>query len=568
MMKKHNYIIFASMVFSILAITGCKKYDNPPPVYEDLKLVSNVQRKVLVISIDGVTGSEIKTIAPTNITELQKTSKYSFDMLKSGISNDVSSWVTMVTGVGFSKHSIGTANFDRLKDPNANQHAEIKSYRNMLDYITQYKAIKTAVITPWDGLRKYLINADFSPIVSTDVAVKDSTINILIKQDNVGAVVVNFRDVEAAGANGGFVAANANYKNAITKADEYVGNLTAALKTRKNYANEDWLIIVTTNHGGSNIDPKNGFLIVSQKNLKQQEVLKTGFNSAVFKTVTSRATPVNGSTSLFDAGLAENLTVQMETKFNTNNVNYPTFLSKSTNLDGGTITGWQWGHYGDKFIITTGGSANGGSGKLDITSTINPGTDWHTLTMSIATTVNGSGVPTARTLKMFVDGNLQGSLDILSRKSLANTEMFRIGHRKGDTDTPTPFYGANLQYFNVALSDAVIKSNIGLKNITQHPNYANLIGFWPMSEGAESVLGNKIAGGVDLSLSGVYTWDYLNSLYPPGSVNEPITSNLSVIAKSSDVAALSLYWLKINILPEFGFDGNPFLNKFEIEFLK
>lgn len=568
MMKKHNYIILASMVFSILAITGCKKYDNPPPVYEDLKLVSSVQRKVLVISIDGVTGSEIKTIAPTNITELQKTSKYSFDMLKSGISNDVSSWATMVTGVGFSKHSIGTGNFDRVNDPNANQHAEIKSYRNMLDYITQYKAVKTAVITPWDNLRKYLINADFAPVISTDIAVKDSTINILTKQDNVGTVIVNFREVESAGANGGYLATNTNYKNAIVKADEYVGNIVTALKTRKNYTNEDWLIIVTTNHGGSDTDPKNGFLIVSQKNLKQQEVLKTGFNSVVFKTVTSRATPVNGSTSLFDAGLAENLTVQMETKFNSNNVNYPTFLSKSTNLDGGTITGWQWGHYADKFVITTGGSANGGNGKLDMSSTVNPGTDWHTLTMSIATTVNGAGVPTARTLKMFVDGNLQGSLDILSRKSLANTEMFRLGHRKGDTDTPTPFYGANLQYFNVALSDAVIKANIGLKNITQHPNYANLVGFWPMAEGAESVLANRIPGGTDLSLSGVYTWDYLNSLYPPGAVNEPITSNLSIIAKSSDVAALSLYWLNVKILPEFGFDGNPFLNQFEIEFLK
>lgn len=556
------------MVFSILAITGCKKYDNPPPVYEDLKLVSSVQRKVLVISIDGVTGSEIKTIAPTNITELQKTSKYSFDMLKSGISNDVSSWATMVTGVGFSKHSIGTGNFDRVNDPNANQHAEIKSYRNMLDYITQYKAVKTAVITPWDNLRKYLINADFAPVISTDIAVKDSTINILTKQDNVGTVIVNFREVESAGANGGYLATNTNYKNAIVKADEYVGNIVTALKTRKNYTNEDWLIIVTTNHGGSDTDPKNGFLIVSQKNLKQQEVLKTGFNSVVFKTVTSRATPVNGSTSLFDAGLAENLTVQMETKFNSNNVNYPTFLSKSTNLDGGTITGWQWGHYADKFVITTGGSANGGNGKLDMSSTVNPGTDWHTLTMSIATTVNGAGVPTARTLKMFVDGNLQGSLDILSRKSLANTEMFRLGHRKGDTDTPTPFYGANLQYFNVALSDAVIKANIGLKNITQHPNYANLVGFWPMAEGAESVLANRIPGGTDLSLSGVYTWDYLNSLYPPGAVNEPITSNLSIIAKSSDVAALSLYWLNVKILPEFGFDGNPFLNQFEIEFLK
>ena len=163
---------------------------------------------------------------------------------------------------------------------------------------------------------------------------------------------------------------------------------------------------------------------------------------------------------------------------------------------------------------------------------------------------------------------MEATADILAKKSLTTSELLRVGHRKGDTDTPTPFYGANLSFFNVALSDAVIKANVGLKDITQHPNYANLIGFWPMDEGTEGTFFNKAPVGYNMSLSGVYNWANLGALYPPGTTSEPVTSSLSIPSSVSDISALTLYWMNINILPDFGFDGKPYLKNFEIEFLK
>ncbi len=559
--KYKYYTAFA--LFIPLCFSACKKYANPPAIYEDLKPLSAGQRKILVISIDGLTGSELQTVAPTNITTLQKNAKYSYSTLKTA--SDAAGWVSMLTGTSFVKHQISTDNFERASGSGVDEHATIVSYRNVFDYITQYKSVKTAFVTPWANLRNYMKNADFAPVVANDIAVKDSTVSILNSQTGLGTIFVNFREVESAGANGGYVAANANYKNAIVKADEYVGNILTALKARKNYANEDWLVIVTSNHGGSSANPTNGFTLVYNPSFKAFELKKSGFNPVLFNNGTGRATLSNDN-NLYDAGETNSFTVQMDVKFNAIPSGYSSFFSKSTNLSSQVITGWQWAYYpGGKWVVTVGGSLNGGSGKSETSSTDAPGTDWHTLTMTVEY-INS----TTRNLIMYIDGKRQNATatNIIARKSLSTTEAFRVGHRPGDNDTPTSFYGANLAYFNTALNEATIKSNVGLKDITKHPNYNNLVGFWPMDEGTEGTFFNKAPVGYNMSLSGVYSWANLGNAYPPGTTAEPVTSSLSIPSTVSDVSALALYWMKINILPDFGFDGKPYLKNFELEFLK
>lgn len=557
-MKNNNKIYLLSLVLYVLGIlgfAGCKKYENPPAVYQELKKITTAQRKVLVISIDGLTGTELKAVAPANITTLEKNAKYSYNTLKTN--SDAAGWVSMLTGTGFSKHQISNDNFERVQT-GIDDHAPIVSYRNVFDYVTQYKSVKTAFITPWGNLRGYMRNADFLPQVSTDLAVKDSTVSILTNQVSLGTIFVNFREVIAAGANGGYVASNPNYKNAILKADEYVGNIITALKARKNYSDEEWLVVITSNHGGSSANPTNGFTLVYNPAFKPFELKKSGFNTVLFKGKNILAS-VPDDDGLYDPATTKSFTVQMQIKVMTASPGYVGFLSKGTGYGAGTVgsvDGWTMGTWAKVWKPYYNG------GYTADQATLADG-NWHTLTITL-NSVNAA----TRTLTTYTDGVSSTATVNLGNKPLSSAQPLQIGWRNIDNNAAIDFYAANVSYFNTALDAATIKNNIALKDITKHPNYGNLIGFWPLDEGSEGTLFNKAAAGFDMQLSGPYAWTSLGTDYPPGTMPEAITSAISIPSTVSDISALTLYWMKVNILPDFGFDGKPYLKNFELEFLK
>ncbi|MCS3555090.1 MULTISPECIES: alkaline phosphatase family protein [unclassified Sphingobacterium] len=563
---KVNLKIFRTFLFvavGVSSFTACKKYDNPPPVFEDIKDFNGTQRKVIVISIDGLSGEELQKAVPTNLAALQKNSKYSFNTLPT--TSNAAGWVSMLTGTGFSKHQTSADNFERTEHGDDEEHGEIVNFRNVLDYVTQYKSVSTAMVTTWDELRNYVRNADYAPDVNSDLAVKDSTISLLSKVNSLGTIMVNLRDVQKAGEDGGYTMNNAKFKSAIVKSDEYIGNIVEAIKARKNYTKEDWLVIVTTNHGGSNTDAKSGFTIVSQPNLKEYELKKSGFNPALLTGTSARAIVPNDN-GLYDGGETKDFTVQMDVKFKVHQY-WPGFLSKGSDLRGSNMTGWLWFQENNKWAVVFGGTQNGGSGKTQIVGGDNAGDgDWHTLTMVVKTT----GSPaTARTVTLYTDGVLSNSGSILANKSLKVEDALRVGHKYvDDTGNDLSLYTANLAYYNVALDATTIKNAINLKDITKHPNYGNLIGFWPMDEGSEGTYFNKANGGYNMSLSGNYKWTYLEDDYAPGTEAVPITAKISIPTATSDIAALCLYWMNIEILADFNYDGKPYLNNFELEFLK
>ncbi len=561
-MKVINNILFALCILSGLTISSCTKYLNSPPVFEELKDLTTNQRKVLVISIDGLGGSSLEKIAPTTLTELQKNSKFAYNTIKTETS--ASGWASMLTGTGYAKHKISNDNFESNQNDDNHQHGDVTSYRNVLDYVTQYKSVKTAIVTPWENLRNFVKIADFAPIVSTDLAVKDSTIKLISISKSLGTIFTNFKDVEKAGTTGGYNENNTSFKEAVIKTDEYIADIIKAVKARPGYAKEDWLIIITTNHGGGENEVDFGFTMAYNPAFKEYKLVKSGFNPVKFDNKTGRAT-FHDETGKFDAGETKSFTVQMDVLFNNVPGGYSSFFSKSTNLSGQTITGWQWAHYpGGKWVVTVGGSLNGGSGKQELSSETNPGTGiWRNLIMTVDY-INSS----TRNLTLYMDGVFQKTMNISARKSLSITEDLRVGHRPGDNDVPASFSAANLIYYNTALSANTVTNNYKLKDLTKHPNYSNIIGYWPMDEGTGGMFFGGAPGTPNMSLSGTYTWLNLGDSYPSSTSVVPVTSSISIPTNASDVAALTLYWMNIDILSDFGMDGSPYLKNFEIEFLK
>jgi hypothetical protein len=68
--------------------------------------------------------------------------------------------------------------------------------------------------------------------------------------DNLDALFVYFDAVDLAGHASGFNPSNPSYMAAIEGVDGHIGTVLNALYARPNYAQEDWLILVITDHGG------------------------------------------------------------------------------------------------------------------------------------------------------------------------------------------------------------------------------------------------------------------------------------------------------------------------------
>jgi hypothetical protein len=555
--------IFSSLlaVMLVTAFNACKKYENPAQVFEEYGdgKDGKAVRKVLVININGAVGADIKAINPANIAALVKTGKFSFNEIKDGISSDAGSLASMLTGVSSSKHKIVDNSYIPINDSN-DGHDQIINYPSMFSRMLDVRPeFKTVTITSDAALDKYLIHADHSILAGNDASVKDSAVNAL-KTGNAKLLMADFRSVKAAGSTYGFSPDVPEYKAAIEAVDKYIGEMMAALKARKEYALEDWLVIVTTNRGGDDNNSKPGFIICSNPSLKEQGISKEGFNTMHFKGASTNGYIKNNA--LYDSGADKDFTVQLQIKMNASN-SYPGFFSKSNGVVGGATTGWTMFQEGTIYGVIFGGTNNGGSGKTQVLgSTIMDG-KWHTITM----TVKLSGL--VRTATLYTDGNQVGTLNISATKSLSTNEPLMLGHKNVDGSSNLDFYAADMLYFNEALTPESIKNNIALKDITKHPNYSTLIGYWPIDEGGGGVLINSVPAGPNFLMRGSGIWDALGNDIPVSRTPQTLTDGtLSIVATGPDVTALAFYWLKVPVKSDWSLDGAPWISNFEIEYIK
>ena len=87
---------------------------------------------------------------------------------------------------------------------------------------------------------------------------------------------IHLDEVDHSGHGHGFAPRLPSYQAAVEQADQHVGEALAAVKSRKNYANEQWLVICVTDHGGLNKahggqspEERKTFLIVSGPGVKK-----------------------------------------------------------------------------------------------------------------------------------------------------------------------------------------------------------------------------------------------------------------------------------------------------------
>ncbi len=564
-------IIVALVCLSIMP--GCKKYSDPPPFFEKNEdTVLLVKRKILVIGIDGAVGKEYKELKPATFMDMKKHAKYSWEAVSDESTTDASSWKTLMSGVSFFRHGIKDSSMVYTQPSGGSEHAQIISYPSFLNYLlTTTKAdTKVAFITSWPELLLRLVpEVETKVPVANDAIVKDSAVSI-VKNPKSEVVFVQFNGVAKAGLQDGFSAQSAGYKAAVDKVDGYIGEIMAALKTRPEYnKKEEWLVVVTGTHGGKNkayggssSEETNVPALYYNEKFKEKEFVTAGaFSGVEIKGQNAGAVKAQ---LLNDGGLYNSKrgeqTVQVKVRGTSGS--YPHFFSTMATWPG--TPGWSMFTSGSEWSVSIRSTTSGELRLQNNRRAILDG-QWHTLTFSI---VDSAGKMYGR---KYTDGIRHDQADISSLYTNGGTvespSPMTLGWGADKGMGSSTFFTADAMVFNTGLTDEEIKSSICMMDISKHPKYSNLIGYWPANDGFGGRFKNKAPGQTtDFVLSGPYQWTGVESL-PCTTTKLTDPTKESLLVKAVDLAPIFFYWLRLTPKADWGLEGTNWLNKYEIEFV-
>ncbi|WP_329117724.1 alkaline phosphatase family protein [Streptomyces sp. NBC_01465] len=202
--------------------------------------------KVLVIGLDGTLLKRIKDADAPHLDALMAGGLTAASSLYANpLAPTLSGpgWSTIITGVWPDKHNVKDNNFTG------------SNFTQYPDFLTRIETAKpslgTYAIASWNPITTTVFSAKVDTRVNTPSAEYDTgTTSRLVTQLASGSAAAHFVQldgVDEAGHEHG--AASQQYLDAIHAVDGSVGQFVAAVKSRASYANEDWLLLVTADHG-------------------------------------------------------------------------------------------------------------------------------------------------------------------------------------------------------------------------------------------------------------------------------------------------------------------------------
>ncbi len=545
-------------VFSLVLVSCEKEFPNllKESYSENYQNKSN---KVLFITIDGASGDAIRQTAPSNIMQLTTQSVYTFNGLANadlGEVTEAEGWANQLTGVDVNKHNVVSNDFEN------NNLDEYPSFISLIEESSS--SMNTAAFSSSPKFSRYFTsNADiYENFNLNDEEVKNAIIDNLENEDP-DIVVGQFHGVQTAGERAGFQLDDSEYADEIMKTDDYIGQIMEALKSRPEYNNEDWLVIITSNKGEEleeeplGIDPfdddrRNTFMVIHNTRFNANLIQEPIATEAKYSGYGVKYNYANGNvnailedSTLFNIEEDSEYTIQFLMKNRAGTYGWPTILSKRSRGFGGP--GWNIFLKGDDYWINSSMSWELGGG------TVSDG-DWH-----VVTVVFDREAGVSSTVRLFTDGvfNSEAIIDH-TQDEVSNDVPLRIGRIPNDGDVSPDLFLTNLQIYNKALTNDDIASISCITEVNDtHPFYENLIGYWPGNDRDEHILNErtgKMGENADFVMSGPYNWEE----FEESSTNLcpiPDDSFYRLVPNSVDLPFQIFQWLETRIDPNWELEG-------------
>ncbi len=209
--------------------------------------------KVLLIGIDGVRPDVLADVPTPNLDRLAEGGAFTDRAWTVFPSVSGPGWSSMLLGVWPDKHGVTNNDFTG------------KRYDEYPDFLTRIETVRPDLAT--------FAVADWKPLVEADDGVATISDRIDVKhvldgyesgwpEGDERSVELAVDHLAAANPDALFVylgtpdevshetrAIGDEYRAALAQADDHVGRIIAAVRARTTYSQEDWLILVSTDHG-------------------------------------------------------------------------------------------------------------------------------------------------------------------------------------------------------------------------------------------------------------------------------------------------------------------------------
>ncbi len=449
-----------------------------------LCIPAQTTQKVLIIGIDGCRADALKLANTPTIDDLISNGMYSLDALNDDITISGPGWSAILCGVWSDKH---------LSVDNSFVGTDYFNYPSLFKRIEDFDSdLNTISICHWDPINDYIVqnHADVKLNVSSDLDVSNEAISYISSNDP-DCMFLHFDDVDLNGHTYGFSPNVTQYLSAIEGVDAYISPIIQTISQRPNYNNEDWLILITsdhggvgTSHGGTSIKHQNVMVIVSGNNITQEIIQKDSsmiFDSVyncLADTVELQFDGIDDyvhipSNPIYNFGTTQDFTI--ECRVRTNTIGDVAIICDKDWFSGnnaGFVFSFKY-PAGPEWKVNIGDGTN----RADInTGGLIADNQWHTLSVSF----DRDGY-----MKMYEDGVLLDSTDISSVGDITTNAGLLFG---GDINQNYAYKGsiAEVRIWNSLIDEQNIQTwYCNILNNT-HPNYNNLIGHWKLNEGGNT----------------------------------------------------------------------------------
>ncbi len=215
--------------------------------------------KLLFIGIDGLPPDAMEVAETHALTMLRTQGAYGADAQCEDLTFSGPNWSTILHGVHRDRHNVTTNDY---------RNARLDQYPDLFARLEAFDPdLNTARLVTWDAIQKFqptgadvAIYHDYES--DGDNLVTQAAVDLLrgshaeqpknrAGSRDIDAIFLYLGDVDVAGHAHGFDPSRRLYLDAITRADRQVERVIEAMKARPSYGIESWLVIVTSDHGGS-----------------------------------------------------------------------------------------------------------------------------------------------------------------------------------------------------------------------------------------------------------------------------------------------------------------------------